>query len=94
MKQLVSVRDLASRLGFTASYLWDVAELGDAVYRIKKKHDKKGKLRTFEIPSAELMKIQRRIVPRSILRHPPRTARQRVARRKRMPSSTLGGRCL
>jgi retron-type reverse transcriptase len=62
MEAIVSLRKLSWLLGVPRERLIDVASRGNASYRVKRRPDKKGKLRTFEIPNSELMEIQRRIV--------------------------------
>jgi RNA-directed DNA polymerase len=66
MKPIHSVRDLASRLGFSAERLRQlVREIDDAKYSHyrfwSEINAKTGKVRHFRIPDAELMRLQRRI---------------------------------
>jgi hypothetical protein len=62
VKRIVSLRDLASRLGEPLAVLREIAAAGDANYRVFKRRTKRGKDREFEVPNAFLMEIQRRIV--------------------------------
>lgn len=63
MQPILSVRDLASRLGTPAARLREIADDIKSHYTVRPQFDKKNKqkVRQLRIPSNELKKIQRRI---------------------------------